>query len=161
MPKKNGGLGVWNLEIWNSITVVKLSWHISTLYESLWVRWVHGVYTKGTNWMLFNPPSTASWSFKKICNIKHKLAVWMNKHQYSVQVIYSSIFDSTPKVSWDRFVRHRPSVPKARFILWLTLLGRLKTRDKLAQMGIIDDDRCPMCNLCPESVEHIFFSVSL
>lgn len=35
--------------------------------------------------MVFNPPSTASWSFKKICYIKHKLAAWMNKHRYSIR----------------------------------------------------------------------------
>ena len=43
-PKKDGGLGVRNLELWNVIAVDKLAWHVCMLHESLWVKWVHGVY---------------------------------------------------------------------------------------------------------------------
>ena len=46
-PKNVGGLGIRNLEVWNIAAVGKLAWHISSLQESLWVIWVHGVYTKG------------------------------------------------------------------------------------------------------------------
>jgi hypothetical protein len=54
--KKEGGLGVRNLEIWNIIAVGKILWHVYHMPESLWVRWIHGVYTKGANWLRFNPP---------------------------------------------------------------------------------------------------------
>ena len=66
-PKKEGGLTIRNLKFWNLSAIRKIAWHISSLQESLWVRWVYGVYTKGGNWLIFNPPITASWAFKKLC----------------------------------------------------------------------------------------------
>ena len=44
-PKKDRGLRIQNLELWNLAVVGKVIWHISCLHESLWVSWVHGVYT--------------------------------------------------------------------------------------------------------------------
>ena len=70
IPKKNGGLGIRNLEIWNIVAVGKIAWHINSKEDSLWVKWVHEVYMKGGSWKLFNPPVTSSWAFKKICNVK-------------------------------------------------------------------------------------------
>ena len=36
--KKSGGLGIRNLDAWNTVTMGKLSWHVSSMHESLWVR---------------------------------------------------------------------------------------------------------------------------
>lgn len=46
-PKRVGGLGIKNIHVWNQITVGKSAWHIHIMKDSLWVRWVHGLYTKG------------------------------------------------------------------------------------------------------------------
>lgn len=59
-PKKYGGLGIWNLDVWNLVAVGKLAWHISSMLESLCAKWVNEVYTKGADLMLINPPVTAS-----------------------------------------------------------------------------------------------------
>ena len=48
-PKKLDGLSIRNLEVWNLATVGKHVWHISSMSDSMWVRWVHDVYTKGRN----------------------------------------------------------------------------------------------------------------
>ena len=45
-PKKEGGLDMKNLKVWNLATISKIAWHVSCLHESLWVCWIHGVYTK-------------------------------------------------------------------------------------------------------------------
>ena len=50
IPKKNGGLGIRNLEVWNVAVVGKIAWHISKKQDSLWVKWVHEVYMKGGRW---------------------------------------------------------------------------------------------------------------
>ncbi|XP_057517076.1 uncharacterized protein LOC130798204 [Amaranthus tricolor] len=42
--KKAGGLGIRNLQAWNIAVLGKIACYISHLRESLWVRWVHGVY---------------------------------------------------------------------------------------------------------------------
>ena len=83
-PKKEGGMGVKNLKVWNHATVGKLAWYISSLQESLWVKWLHGVYTKGANWAIFNPPPTASWALRKLCGIKDKLSRFTSLPSYSI-----------------------------------------------------------------------------
>ena len=57
--KKHGGLGIRNLQMWNLADVGKIAWHLAKLSESLWVRWVHGLYTKAGRWEIFNAPITA------------------------------------------------------------------------------------------------------
>ncbi|XP_057518428.1 uncharacterized protein LOC130799344 [Amaranthus tricolor] len=48
-------------------------------------------------------------------------------------------------------------IPKARFVYWMVMLNRLKTRDRLKAISVIDDDLCPMCGEASESADHIFF----
>ena len=72
-PKKEGGLGVRNLYFWNLAVAGKIAWHISTKQDSLWVKWVHGIYMKGGRWDLFNTPAIASWVIKKLCKVKETL----------------------------------------------------------------------------------------
>ena len=48
-------------------------------------------------------------------------------------------------------------IPKARFVYQMVMLNRLKTRDRLKAISVIDDDLCPMCGEASESADHIFF----
>ena len=52
---------------------------------------------------------------------------------------------------------NRSSIPKARFILWLAVNERLKSRDKLFALGIITIVICPLCGLHTKSTTHLFF----
>ena len=90
-PKKVSCLGIHNLEVWNLATVAKLVWHISSMSDSMWVRWVHGVYTKGRNWRDFNALITSSWAFKKICKIKDRLDQWVHNGSYSIKKVYHGL----------------------------------------------------------------------
>ncbi|XP_057530903.1 uncharacterized protein LOC130809229 [Amaranthus tricolor] len=44
--RKKCALKIRDLESRNVATVGKVAWHISILHESLWVKWIHEVYTK-------------------------------------------------------------------------------------------------------------------
>ena len=90
---KFGGLGVRNLHLWNLVVIGKVAWHISSLNESLWVKWVHEVYTKGGNWAIFNPPLTASWTMRKICQTKDILLPYIQQSEYSNVKENSQDFD--------------------------------------------------------------------
>lgn len=92
-PKNVGGLGIRNLEVWNIAAVGKLAWHISSLQESLWVRWIYEVYTKGASWAIFNPPPTTSWALRKLCGIKDKLSRFISLTTYSIQEVYKDCLD--------------------------------------------------------------------
>lgn len=115
-PKKEGDLGIRNLEVWNAAAIGKLARHVSSMSESLWVKWVHGVYTKGGNWRLLNPPPTASWVLKKLCKIKEQLAPYVYGNSYSINSVYKDTIGSSATVHWCRVIWFRATVPKHRFI---------------------------------------------
>uniref|UniRef100_M1BLU4 Non-LTR retroelement reverse transcriptase n=1 Tax=Solanum tuberosum TaxID=4113 RepID=M1BLU4_SOLTU len=45
-PKRQGGLNIKGCGKWNVAFVGNLVWQIAVNKESLWVKWVHGVYIK-------------------------------------------------------------------------------------------------------------------
>lgn len=51
-------------------------------------------------------------------------------------------------------------LPRHSFILWLSILGRLATVDRLARFGVIVDDQCALCGANKESLEYLFFRCS-
>ncbi|XP_021867556.1 uncharacterized protein [Spinacia oleracea] len=55
-------------------------------------------------------------------------------------------------------VWNRLTIPKHRFILWLTMLDRLKTKERLHKVGITPDDLCPICFTQVEKINHLFFT---
>ena len=110
------------------MAVGKLAWHIYHMTESVWVRWVHEVYTKGANWLLFNHPPTESWALCKIYSERNKLSPWIQSSNYSLNQVYKEYSDQLPKVPWSSFVWNRVSVPKAQFVVWLVLQDKLMTK---------------------------------
>ena len=77
--------------------------------------------------------------------------------QYNVSSVYDSLRVHSPSVKWANLVSHRLSTPKTRFIFWLAMLNKLKTRENLKHVGIIDEDSGPFCCNDSESVMHLFF----
>ena len=116
-----------------------------------------GVYTKGGNWLIFKPPPTASWTFRKLCRFREKLINWMNIEAYNIKDVYRDIIGSHPTVNWSKFVWHKTSILKTTFVFWLAMLKKLKTRDHLELIGVLEEDSCPFCCIVVESVAHLFF----
>jgi len=61
-------------------------------------------------------------------------------------------------VSWAKVVWEPWCLPRYSFILWLALLGRLRTRDRLHYVDI--DASCVFCLDHEESHSHLFFACS-
>jgi len=59
-------------------------------------------------------------------------------------------------LSWGRVVWEQWSLPKHSFILWLAVLGKLRTRDRLRFIAI--DPTCMFCRHEEESHSHLFFA---
>ncbi|KAL2898326.1 Cytochrome c551 peroxidase [Bienertia sinuspersici] len=49
------------------------------------------------------------------------------------------------------------SVPKHQFLTWLAFKQRLLTKDRLAKIGLIEDQMCCLCSNGNESHSHLFF----
>ena len=105
-PKKSGDLGIRNLEVLNVAAVFKIAWHISTMQDSLWVKWIHKVYMKGGRWKLFNPLVTSSWAFKKMCSVKDKLWDLMEQSNYSISKVYQKLQPSLRRWTRRGWFRH-------------------------------------------------------
>ena len=70
------------------------------------------------------------------------------------------IFDAgnqVEEVRWHRQVWERMVMPKHRFLFWLVMHRRLRTRENLWQLGLISENLCLLCGMRVESIEHLYF----
>nr|GEZ78871.1 reverse transcriptase domain, reverse transcriptase zinc-binding domain protein [Tanacetum cinerariifolium] len=51
LPKKEGGLGLKRLELFNKALMVSHIWNLLVCKESLWVKWIHEYKLRG--WHIF------------------------------------------------------------------------------------------------------------
>ncbi|XP_056691943.1 uncharacterized protein [Spinacia oleracea] len=131
--KKEGGLGIRNVQIWNIAALGKYVWAIAKKQDSLWVRWVNAIYIKGGNWWEYQPRAD------------------------SVKKVYQQLLQHTQHVSWCSAVWNRSSILKTRVICWLMLQGRLQTRTRLCKFGVCDTTSCLFCDSHEETHVHLFF----
>ncbi|XP_062103039.1 uncharacterized protein LOC133814037 [Humulus lupulus] len=162
--KAKGGLGIRDVDLWNIAAIGKYVWAVAKNKESLWVKWVHSVYLKGTSWWTYESSATASWQWKKIVAVKNKLKSLYSlqtfcETEYSVRKVYWKLKENenSVKLSWTRVIWSAHNVPKYSFIAWLAQLNRLKTRKRLFQHGVIDDPNCLICGEGEEDIYHLFF----
>lgn len=107
-----------------------------------------------------NPPPFASWIIWKLCKVTDQLIHWILADKYCINSVYKDLLGSHPQVSWSKIVWHRTSIPKARFVFWLAMLNKLKTKDHLMKMGVTSDACCPLCCVDTDLVVHLFFKCS-
>ncbi|KAL4273542.1 hypothetical protein GQ457_13G006980 [Hibiscus cannabinus] len=74
----------------------------------------------------------------------------------SVVEIWNEILVVRPKVPWQKLVWYGLHVPKYSVILWMAILDRLPTLDRLRNMGLNVDASCILCTYGHESRNHLF-----
>ncbi|XP_060195095.1 uncharacterized protein LOC132624311 [Lycium barbarum] len=82
----------------------------------------------------------------------------VNKGKFQIAPAYKHLRGDVPIVDWKHLTCHNVAEPKRVFILWLTLLGRLRTKDRLIKWGLSVDDQCVFCNSAIETALHLFFN---
>ncbi|XP_019241995.1 PREDICTED: uncharacterized protein LOC109222039 [Nicotiana attenuata] len=70
--------------------------------------------------------------------------------------IYYKLLPEMRLVAWKCLMFKNDARPKASFIMWLVLQGRLATADRLMRWGIIVDSTCSLCQAELETREHLF-----
>ena len=75
--------------------------------------------------------------------------------KFRVSDAYDMIREHGEEMDWFRIVWDTGNTPKHCFILWMAILGRLSTRDRLHFLDI--DPTCHWCGLESESHDHLFF----
>ncbi|XP_019257768.1 PREDICTED: uncharacterized protein LOC109235982 [Nicotiana attenuata] len=79
------------------------------------------------------------------------------KKHITITNIYKMLRNDQQKVPWRKLICNNGGMPKWNFILYMAILGKLNTRDRLARWEVTNELLCPMCNVEEESVEHLFF----
>ncbi|GKD29750.1 hypothetical protein Tco_1240528 [Tanacetum coccineum] len=96
-------------------------------------------------------------------NINFDRLEWRNEvgvtKPFSVSRVWATIRPRNIKVDWFATVWFPYCIPSHAFNLWLVIKQRLKTQDKVASWEVSDSlmTVCPLCELVPDSHEHIFF----
>ncbi|XP_061360507.1 uncharacterized protein LOC133304483 [Gastrolobium bilobum] len=140
-PKHGGGLGLFSLKEWN------LGGNI----------WDHA------------PSSADSPLFKKIILIRniildreqhkdgalHVLGSWAHNSTIDASKAYAYFRLPKPNVYWHKVVWNTALPPKAAFIFWLAMKGKLLTLDIAPFLEM--DPVCPLCSTVEESHAHLFF----
>lgn len=165
-PKKEGGLGLFNLKDWNIALLSCILWDLHSKKDSLWVRLVHHYYFKGGNvWDFISSSSDSVFIhirdiiISKEENIevaKLMLNSWGCNEQTLAGKMYDYIRGTRPVVHWSSIIWN-PVIPsKMSFILWLATKNRLLALDRAAFLnkGFL----CPLCTNEAESHAHLFFS---
>nr|GEX46447.1 hypothetical protein [Tanacetum cinerariifolium] len=81
---------------------------------------------------------------------------------FSVATVWSTIRPRNAKVDWCKVVWFTSCIPRHAFNFWLVIKQRLKTQDKMARWDVSGSlsTVCPLCELVPDSHEHLFFERS-
>jgi len=89
---------------------------------------------------------------------------WKGKKEYSVKA-FQQILNMNMEVEVDSVVCSvwmKVVPPKVEFFMWLTLLGKLNTKEKLYQKGILslEQTSCTFCSAHLESLDHVLLQCS-
>ncbi|XP_010687418.1 uncharacterized protein LOC104901528 [Beta vulgaris subsp. vulgaris] len=163
LPKKAGGLGIRDIKMWNRAAVGRYVWAITAKKDNLWIEWVNGVYIKEEDWWGYKPPKGCCWYGKMICEIKEELKgllsqnLLMQMEDYSLKEMVRLYTGDLERVSWDKYVWNKLTIPKHRFFVWLTMQNRLQTTSRLHKIGIANSANCLICDDEVETQTHLLF----
>nr|KAJ0215658.1 hypothetical protein LSAT_V11C300101270 [Lactuca sativa] len=244
-PKKNGVLGLRNLNEWNIALLSCRIWKIISGHNSLWVKWVNAYLLEGRsfwdvgfkdkmswswrnllkirthlrdffvvqigngedtfmwydNWYQLGPlsyvltpreianagyqitnkvnevitdedwnwpvdwiriiPQLAEFPVPRLVRDKKDTVFWLNERReptpFVVNQVSKSISVHESNVGWYDLVWFQQRIPNHCFILWLAILGRLRTQDIMKKWKSTCNFSCAFCNKQSDSHCHIFF----
>lgn len=109
LEKKAGGMGIRNINLWNKAAMMKYVWAITAKQDSMWIKWVNGVYIKAENWWEYTPNSGSSWYWKQSCRMKEEAKIIYSENElkqitkFSIKKCYQLLVGKMDRVHWDRF----------------------------------------------------------
>lgn len=170
LPKDEGGLGIHDIKARNDSFFAKHLWNIHLKVDSLWIRWVCHYYIAHASIWSLDAKKTDSPLFKSIFYLRNRMLSLCGGVAQLQQLLSSWYSDQCPftanayaffrhkaePVHWANVVWEQWSLPRHSFSLWLAMLGKLRTRDRLRFLS--PDPICPLCQNADESHAHLFFN---
>lgn len=169
LPKEEGGLGLLDLKTWNKALLAKTLWNIHSKKDTLWVRWVNEFFLRGSSIWVWVPKKDSPPIFKNLVRIRDEmiqkagsvqtasnlLESWSGTKGLQVRLIYEWLRPREPPRPCFRSIWQPICTPRHSFMVWLAMLGRLPTKDRL-HLGDIDL-MCVLCRASNETHGHLFF----
>lgn len=170
LPKMEGGLGLRDLDAWNSALLSRILWNIQAKKDSLWIRWVNETYLGNASIWDWSTHSRDSCLFKQLEAIRDKILLASGDPGAAECKLNSwhDVFLGTRNKMAYEFFRptgtHKPwanviwssgIMPKQSFTLWVGALRRLKTKERLHHS--VEDLTCAFCQAPLETQQHLFF----
>lgn len=164
LPKSEGGLNLVFLQYRNTTAILKLLWALTEKKDRLWVMWIHTYYVKNNNIWHMQCPKQAVWLIQKIFTMRkfqHLFPDWkafIHQNSFSIKKAYYVLRGNHAKVPWKSIICDNISPPKATFIAWIALWGKLRTKDLIRSWEVTTDMTCVLCSEQDETLEHLFFA---
>ena len=87
---------------------------------------------------------------------------WRDKggicRKFSCKQVWNDLNNFGDIVPWFNLVWYNNCIPRNSFILWLAILNRLKTQDRVRGWELAGNLLCPFCDNVPDSHSHLFFN---
>jgi hypothetical protein len=69
-PKKEGGLGLKRIDVWNKTSMLRHIWNLFARSGSLWVAWIKENFLKKRSFWNVNIPQNCSWCWRKLLKLR-------------------------------------------------------------------------------------------
>ncbi|XP_074290219.1 uncharacterized protein LOC141616949 [Silene latifolia] len=95
----------------------------------------------------------------------HRDSIWVHwvQHNYlkgqewmDYKPSTNSSWRARPRVQWVKAVWNGWALPKHQFLGWLVAHTALNTAARLSRFGVDIEDKCYLCGLVSETIEHLF-----
>jgi hypothetical protein len=170
MSRAEGGLSLFDIRACNKSFLAKQLWNIHLKTYSIWIQWVHHFYLRSSSVWNIHAHHSSSPLWKSIISLRDRLVEdcggqaesislmgrWYNEVGPFLIKAYDFFCPTDTPVTWERVVWEHWSMPKYNFILWLAIMGKLWTRDRLR--FIPTNTFCVFCRHEEQSHNHIFFA---
>lgn len=166
LPREKGGLGLLDLRSWNKALLAKTLWNIHTKKDTLGVKWVNEFFLRGWSIWEWVPKKDSPRIFKKLVRIRDEMIAksvtvqaaiamlepWSGLSGLHVKSIYNCLRPcAPPSPALLPQLWHSVCTPKHSFIVWLAMLERLPTKDR---MKLGDGNLgCVLCGAANETMD--------
>ncbi|KAM6569368.1 hypothetical protein CsatB_017353 [Cannabis sativa] len=129
-----------------------------------WVKWINSIYLKNQSVWVHELKLDVSRYWRKLMNPRGCFSLRdiyeaSCTGKFKINSLYDYFLSDSTRVTFDRVVWSRMTIPKHKFTLWKALRSHLLTRDHLASRNIsIDSNFCPVCETSEEDHGHLFFN---
>ncbi|KAL4385159.1 hypothetical protein GQ457_15G001640 [Hibiscus cannabinus] len=112
----------------------------------------------GSSFFQLRETTTSSWLWRKLLRLRSvDLGLDLLCPTISIIDIWDAIRFRKERVLWHKLIWHAFHIPKHSIVVWMAILNRLPTRDRLSSFGMQVEIGCVLCGRKQETRDHIFF----